>query len=60
MNFKKWSSKNEKRQGTIYGNNLGSGVFTVTVFETDKYLVRITGKGATGKVTVKKVKNTDK
>lgn len=35
------------------GNDLESGVFTVTVSETDKYDVRITGKAATGRVTVK-------
>jgi len=37
------------------GNDLRSGVFTVTVAETDQYSVRITGKDATGKVTVKNV-----
>ena len=37
------------------GNNLESGVFTVTVSETDKYAIRITGKNATGKVMVKNV-----
>ena len=36
------------------GNNLQSGMFTVTVSETDKYDIRITGKNATGKVTVNK------
>jgi hypothetical protein len=35
------------------GNNLKSTTFTVTVSETDKYDIRITGKKATGKVTVK-------
>ena len=39
------------------GNNLKSGLFTVTVSETDKYDIRITGKDATGKVTVKNVEN---
>lgn len=39
------------------GNNLKSGLFTVTVSETDKYDIRITGKDATGKVMVKKVEN---
>jgi len=39
------------------GNNLKSIVFTVTVPETDKYDIRIIGKNATGKVTVKNVKN---
>ena len=37
------------------GNNLESGVFTVTVSETDRYAIRITGKNATGKVMVKNV-----
>jgi len=37
------------------GNRLESGVFTVTVSETDEYLIRITGKDATGTVTVKNV-----
>ena len=30
-----------------------SGLFTVTVSETDKYDILITGKDATGKVTIK-------
>jgi hypothetical protein len=34
---------------------LETGVFTITVSETDVYLVQITGKDATGKVTVKNV-----
>ena len=42
------------------GNNLKSIVFTVTVPETDKYDVRITGKNATGKVTVKNAGSTAK
>lgn len=37
------------------GNDLETGLFTVKVSETDKYEIRITGKNATGKVTVKKV-----
>ncbi|NLY43305.1 MAG: hypothetical protein GX066_04920 [Clostridiaceae bacterium] len=37
------------------GKNLESGIFTVTVSETDKYDIIITGKDATGKVTVKNV-----
>jgi hypothetical protein len=37
------------------GNNLKPGLFTVTVSETDRYEIRITGKGATGKVFVKNV-----
>lgn len=36
------------------GNNLAPGIFTVTVSETDKYLVIITGSHATGRLTVKK------
>ncbi|HHY78030.1 MAG TPA: hypothetical protein GX498_05935 [Clostridiales bacterium] len=39
------------------GNNLKSGLFTVTVSETDKYDIRITCKNATGKVIVKNVGN---
>ncbi|SHJ37549.1 hypothetical protein SAMN02745176_03384 [Lutispora thermophila DSM 19022] len=39
------------------GNNLKSGLFTVTVSETDKYAIRITGKNATGKVMVKNMGN---
>lgn len=35
------------------GNDLESGIFTVAVSETDEYMIRITGKDATGKVTVK-------
>ena len=42
------------------GNDLESGVFTVTVSETDKYDIRITGKDATGKVTVKNVEGSAK
>lgn len=37
------------------GNHLTSGMFTVTVHEKDQYVIRISGKNATGKVTVKKV-----
>ncbi|NMA34432.1 MAG: hypothetical protein GX940_07775 [Clostridiaceae bacterium] len=37
------------------GNDLRSGMFTVTVSESDDYIFRITGKSATGKVTVKNV-----
>ncbi|MEN2777401.1 hypothetical protein [Acetivibrio clariflavus] len=39
------------------GNNLKSGLFTVTVSETDEYDIRITGKDATGKVMVKNAGN---
>ncbi|HHV72639.1 MAG TPA: hypothetical protein GXX38_08545 [Clostridia bacterium] len=35
------------------GNNLKTGIFTVTVAATDKYAIQIIGKDATGKVTVK-------
>ncbi len=35
------------------GNNLTPGIFTVTVSETDRYVVKITGKNATGKVGIK-------
>lgn len=40
------------------GNNLKSALFTVTVSETDEYVVRITGKNATGKVKVKNLGGT--
>jgi hypothetical protein len=35
------------------GNDMKSGTFTVTVSETDDYVFRVTGKDATGKITVK-------
>ncbi len=35
------------------GNDLESGLFTVTVSDTDDYVFRIEGKDATGKITVK-------
>lgn len=35
------------------GNDLPSRMFTVTVSETDDYVFAITGKAATGKITVK-------
>lgn len=35
------------------GNGLQSGIFTVTVSETDEYVFKMTGGNATGKVTVK-------
>lgn len=37
------------------GKDLESFVFTVKVSEADKYVIRLTGKAATGKVTVKNV-----
>jgi len=37
------------------GKDIRSGLFTVTVSESDKYDIRITGKDATGKITVKNV-----
>jgi len=36
------------------GNNLKSGRFTVTVSETDMYDIRITGRGATGRLIIEK------
>lgn len=36
------------------GNNLKPGTFTVSVSESDNYDIQITGKDATGKITVKK------
>lgn len=35
------------------GNDLQSGIFTVTVSETDDYIFRVTGKKATGKIKVR-------
>lgn len=35
------------------GNNLQSGIFTFAVSEVDDYVFRVTGKDATGKITVK-------
>lgn len=35
------------------GKNLETGIFTVKVSETDEYMMKITGKDATGKVIVK-------
>lgn len=37
------------------GNDLKSIKFTVTVSETDEFVFNVTGKKATGKITVKKV-----
>lgn len=42
------------------GTNVKSGIFTVTVSETDEYLIRIAGKDATGKVMVKIVESKGK
>ena len=39
------------------GNDLQSGLFTITVSETDDYVFRITGKDATGKIAVKNLGN---
>ena len=39
------------------GNDLQSGIFTVTVSETDNYVFNITGKNATGKITVKNLES---
>ena len=35
------------------GNDLRSGIFTVTVSETDEYVFKVSGKSATGRITVK-------
>lgn len=35
------------------GNDLQSGIFTAAVLESDAYEIRITGKEATGKITIK-------
>lgn len=43
-----------KNGGEPYtGNDLESGIFTVTVSEKDEYVITVSGKNATGKVTVK-------
>jgi hypothetical protein len=47
--------RGKKGREPYTGSNLESGLFTVTVSETDKYDILITGKDATGKVTIKKV-----
>jgi len=46
--------KGENGTEPYTGNNLESFKFTVTVSETDRYITHITGKNATGKVTVNK------
>ncbi len=45
--------RGDKGSEPYTGNRVESGVFTVTVSETDEYLIGITGKNATGKVMVK-------
>jgi len=47
------SGKNGSKPYT--GSKLESALFTVTVSETDEYVIGVTGKGATGKIAVKKV-----
>lgn len=43
-----------KNGGEPYaGNDLPSGIFTVTVSEMDEYVIAISGKDATGSLTVK-------
>lgn len=42
------------------GNGLESGLFTVTVAQTDEYEIWVSGKDATGKVTVKNVNSIDR
>lgn len=37
------------------GNDLASGMFTVTISKADEYVVRLSGKDATGAVTVKRL-----
>ncbi|HHU49939.1 MAG: hypothetical protein ACOYEH_01150 [Caldicoprobacterales bacterium] len=51
------SGKNSTEPYT--GNDVRSGIFTVTVPESDIYVIRITGKNATGKVTVKNLQSSD-
>lgn len=39
------------------GNDVESGVFTVTVSETDDYVIFITGEDATGQIRIKRASN---
>lgn len=48
-----FSMDGKKGSQPYIGNNLESREFTVTVQETDRYVFRIAGKDATGKITVK-------
>ncbi|MEM5768043.1 MAG: hypothetical protein AAGU32_07115 [Bacillota bacterium] len=49
--------KGKKGSEPYTGNDLSSGVFTVTVDETDTYMIRISGKDASGKITVKNLES---
>lgn len=42
------------------GNDLQTGIFTVAVSEKDEYVLQITGKEATGKISVKNLGSKDK
>ena len=39
------------------GNDLQTGIFTITVSETDEYVFRVNGKAATGKIVVRAISN---
>jgi len=49
------SVRGKKGSEPYEGKDLRSGIFTLTVSGSDEYEIRITGKDATGKVTVKRV-----
>lgn len=42
----------ENGQNAYSGNGLETGVFTVTVFEADTYMIGIAGKSATGSIAI--------
>ncbi len=48
--------KGNKGSEPYTGNNLKSGIFTVTVSETDNYDIHITGNDATAKIIIKNPK----
>ena len=39
------------------GNDLQSGIFTVTMSETDEYVIKITGDSANGSLAIKNLGN---
>ncbi len=49
--------KGENGSKAYTGNGLESGEFTVTISESDTYVVHIEGKKATGNLSVKKIKD---
>lgn len=48
----------EKGGEPYTGSNLAAGLFTIAVSETDAYVIRVTGRGATGEVSVKNLGST--